>query len=189
MVINLTQVGAILTLLILMIILGALPLIKWIFDGLTGRQLQHLGTGNLSVSAAFQQGGKLIGILAVLSEASKGMIAILVPRFFFPHHPAIEILSLIALVIGRYWATRGAGVTNVFWGMMIHDWQASLISALISLISFKSIKNRFIRYSITLLSLGGLLIWHHYFYPLYITMVVLLITLMLAILQRIPDDL
>jgi len=38
---------------------------------LTGRELAQLGTGNIGVSAAFYHGGKLAGILAVLSEALK----------------------------------------------------------------------------------------------------------------------
>jgi len=49
-------------------LLGGLPLIAWITYGLTKRQLSELGTGGISVSAAFYHGGKLAGILAVLSR-------------------------------------------------------------------------------------------------------------------------
>ncbi|PLZ79711.1 hypothetical protein CBP16_15675, partial [Fischerella thermalis WC217] len=47
-------------------LLGALPLIAWITQALTGRQLAEVGTGNIGVSAAFYHGGTFVGILAVL---------------------------------------------------------------------------------------------------------------------------
>ena len=50
-------------------LLGGLPLIAWITYALTRRKLAELGTGNIGVSAAFYHGGKLVGILAVISEA------------------------------------------------------------------------------------------------------------------------
>ena len=68
-------------------LLGGLPLIAWITYALTRRQLACRGTGNISVSAAFYHGGKLAGILAVLSEAFKGIAAVILARAFFPTEP------------------------------------------------------------------------------------------------------
>ena len=65
-------------------IIGALPLIDWITYALSGKELAKLGTGNISVSAAFYHGGKLIGILAIISEAAKGIGVVLMARKFFP---------------------------------------------------------------------------------------------------------
>jgi hypothetical protein len=50
---NLTPIWGSLTVFIACPLLGGLPLINWITYALTGRQLSKLGTGNISVSAAF----------------------------------------------------------------------------------------------------------------------------------------
>ena len=81
-------------------IIGGLPLIDWINYLATGRKLSQLGTGNIGVTAAFYHGGKLVGILAVISEAAKGIIVIFLTRLFFPTGSSWELLALIALVMG-----------------------------------------------------------------------------------------
>ena len=96
------QVWGALAIFILCPVLGGLPIIAWITYALTGRQIARLGTGNISVSAAFYHGGKLAGILAVLSEAFKGIAAVILARAFFPAGSPWELLALIALVMGRY---------------------------------------------------------------------------------------
>jgi phosphoenolpyruvate synthase/pyruvate phosphate dikinase/glycerol-3-phosphate acyltransferase PlsY len=130
------QVWGVLAIFIFCPLLGGLPLIAWITRALTGRRLGRLGTGNISVSAAFYHGGKLAGILAVLSEALKGIAAVLLARTFFPTEPAWELIALIALVMGRYWMGKGAGTTNVVWGYVVHDWRVALLVFLIGGISF-----------------------------------------------------
>jgi pyruvate,water dikinase len=80
---TLTQVWGSLIIFTVCPLLGGLPLISWITYVLTGRQLARLGTGNVSVSAAFYHGGRWVGILAVLSEAAKGIAAVLLARYFF----------------------------------------------------------------------------------------------------------
>ena len=106
-------------------LLGGLPLIDWIVRALTGQQLAKLGTGNVSVSAAFYHGGKLAGILAVLSEAFKGIAAVLLARAFFPTEPAWELIALIALVMGRYWVGKGLEPQMSFGVLrfMMYVWQ------------------------------------------------------------------
>ncbi|MFM6895775.1 MAG: glycerol-3-phosphate acyltransferase, partial [Microcystis panniformis] len=117
-------------------IIGGLPLIDWINYLVTGRKLSQLGTGNIGVTAAFYHGGKLVGILAVISEAAKGIIVIFLTRLFFPTGSTWELLALIALVMGRYWLGKGAGTTNVFWGLIVHDFVAVFLTLIISGISF-----------------------------------------------------
>lgn len=120
-----TQVWGTLAIFILCPLLGGLPLIAWITYALTGQQLARLGTGNISVSAAFYHGGRWAGILAVLSEAFKGIVAVLLTRTFFPDGSAWELIALIALVTGRYWVGKGAGTTNAVWGYVVHDWRVA----------------------------------------------------------------
>lgn len=136
------QVWGVLAIFIICPLLGGLPLIFWITYALTGRKLDRLGTGNISVSAAFYHGGKLAGILAVVSEALKGIAAVLLARVFFPAGSAWELIALIALVMGRYWMGKGAGTTNVVWGYVVHDWRVAGLVFLIGGISFTILRER-----------------------------------------------
>ena len=139
---NLTPIWGSLTVFIACPLLGGLPLIEWINYALTGRQLSKLGTGNISVSAAFYHGGKVSGICAVLSEAAKGICAVLLTRMFFPAGSVWEILAIVALVMGRYWMGKGAGTTNAVWGIATHDPIAAGLVCLISLVGFTIIRDR-----------------------------------------------
>jgi phosphohistidine swiveling domain-containing protein len=139
---SLTQVGGVFLIFVLCPLLGWLPLIAWITQALTGRRLRQLGTGNVSVSAAFYHGGRTVGILAVLSEALKGIAAVLMARAFFPPGSAWEMVALMALVVGRYWFGGGAGTTNVVWGYTLHDPIAAGLVFLIGGIGFTLFRER-----------------------------------------------
>jgi pyruvate, water dikinase len=132
----------ILVILIICPLLGGLPLISWITYALKGKQLSQVGTSNISVSAAFYHGGKFVGILAVLSEALKGIAAVLLTRVFFPDGSFWELIALIALVIGRYWIGRGAGTTNVVWGFFVHDPLVAIFVSFFAGISFTILQSR-----------------------------------------------
>ncbi len=123
-------------------ILGALPLISWITYGIKGRRLAEVGTKNISVSAAFYHGGTLVGILAVLSEAMKGIVAVSIAHTFYPNQGYWEIIALIALVIGRFVMTRGAGTTNVVWGFVVHDPLVAGFTFGLAAISFAIFRSR-----------------------------------------------
>ncbi|MGF1589046.1 MAG: glycerol-3-phosphate acyltransferase [Pleurocapsa sp.] len=186
---NLTPIWGSLTVFTLCPLLGGIPLIDWIMYGITGRQLSKLGTGNISVSAAFYHGGKLVGVCAVLSEAAKGIIAVLLARAFFPPGSVWEIVAIIALVMGRYWIGKSAGTTNAVWGIVAHDAIAAGLVWLISLISFTIIRDRaFGKYSalILLVVIIGL---RHPSQPEYAVATFALASLLAWIYQNIPDDL
>ncbi len=170
-------------------LLGGLPLIDWITYLITGQKLQQLGTGNISVSAAFYHGGKLAGILAVLSEAAKGVLAVLLTRIFFPNGSVWEILALIALVMGRYWIGKGAGTTNATWGIFVHDPVAASIVLLAGLISFTINRDRKLG-KLGVLGLLALIIGlRHINQPEYFLAAAALGCLLAWIYEQIPDDL
>src|SRR4028119_433933 len=170
-------------------LLGGLPLIAWITSVLTGQQLTQLGTGNVSVSAAFYHGGRWVGILAVLSEAGKGIAAVLLARYFFPTEAAWELTALIMLAMGRYWMGKGAGTTNVVWGFVVHDWKAALLVFLIGGISFTIFRDRITgRYSVLIL-FPLILALLHQEDPARIVTAIILGGLLAWIYQKIPDDL
>ncbi|MFB2978368.1 glycerol-3-phosphate acyltransferase [Microseira sp. BLCC-F43] len=183
------QVWGTLIIFIVCPLLGGLPLIAWITFALTRRNLARIGTGNIGVQAAFYHGGTLAGILAVLSEAFKGIAAVLLARFFFPNNPTWELIALIALVMGRYWMGKGAGTTNVVWGYIVHDWKVALLVFLIGGIGFTIVRDR---------QSGRL--WILILCPLILAMLYpreverIVVALALSILlgwiyQKIPDDL
>ena len=123
-------------------LLGSLPLIDWLSYGFTGQKLSQMGTGNVSVSAAFYHGGRGLGIAAVCSEALKGIFAILLTRLFFPPGSVWELMALIGVVIGRYWGGKGAGVTNVVWGLLLHDPMGTSLMIVLSAMSFTLWRDR-----------------------------------------------
>lgn len=123
-------------------LLGGLPLLAAIVHWVSNEDLSAKGTGNLGVSAAFYHGGTLAGVLAVLSEAAKGILVVLLARWYLPQLPSFELLALIALVLGRYSFKQGAGTTNTVWGILTHDWRIALLVALISGASFTLVRER-----------------------------------------------
>ncbi|WAL62317.1 glycerol-3-phosphate acyltransferase [Thermocoleostomius sinensis] len=184
-----TQVWGALLIFIICPLLGGLPLIQWITYGLTRRNLAQLGTGNISVSAAFYHGGTLVGVLAVLSEALKGIAAVLLARQFFPTQPQWEIIALIALVLGRYWLGRGAGTTNVVWGYLVHDWVTAALVFLVGGISFTILRERRSGKLGVLLLLSLMTVLRHPQNGPLIVATIVLCGLIAWIYQTIPDDL
>ncbi|MBD2197632.1 MULTISPECIES: glycerol-3-phosphate acyltransferase [Calothrix] len=178
-----------LTILIVCPLLGALPLIAWITYALTGRKLAKLGTGNISVSAAFYHGGKLVGILAVLSEAFKGIAAVLIARAFFSEGSTWEIIALIALVIGRYSLGKGAGTTNVVWGFLVHDPLVAGFTGFLAAISLMILQSKkIVKFGVLLLFPLFVLILHIEDFPRVIA-AASLAGLLAWIYLKIPDDL
>lgn len=186
---TLTQVWGALLIFTLCPLLGGLPIISWITSALTGRQLASVGTGNVSVSAAFYHGGRFAGILAVLSEAGKGIAAVLIARYFFPNEPAWELIALIMLVMGRYWMGKGAGTTNVVWGFVVHDWRVALLVFLIGGISFTIFRDRSSGRNGVLILFPLILALLHPHDLARIVAAVVLGGLIAWIYQKIPDDL
>ena len=136
------QTLGILLLLTLCPALGALPLTDWIVRLGTGRRLRRLGTGNVSVSAAFYHAGPWWGMLAVSAEALKGLGAVWLARQFFPIGSGWEWLTIAGVVLGRYWVGRGAGMTNATWGAIAHEPIAALLTALLTGAGFALMRDR-----------------------------------------------
>ena len=186
---NLTPIWGSLIVFIVCPLLGGLSLIDWITYAITGRQLKKLGTGNVSVSAAFYHGGKVAGICAVLSEAAKGIIAVLLTRVFFPTGSVWEIIAVIALVMGRYWMGKSAGTTNAVWGITAHDPIAAGLIWLISLVSFTIIRDRILGKYGALVLLVLIIGLRHPERLEYAAAALALASLLAWIYQNIPDDL
>ncbi|MBF2015693.1 MAG: glycerol-3-phosphate acyltransferase [Rivularia sp. T60_A2020_040] len=170
-------------------ILGGLPVISWITNASSKRRLAEIGTGNIGVSAAFYHGGTLVGVLAVLSEALKGVIAVLIARAFFGNGSYWELIALIALVIGRFWMGKGAGTTNVVWGFAVHDPMAAAFVFLVGSISFLLLRSKELaKYGVLVLFPLIVAILHFDDFAKILAAIVLA-GLLAWIYQQIPDDL
>ncbi|HEY9848275.1 MAG TPA: glycerol-3-phosphate acyltransferase [Leptolyngbyaceae cyanobacterium] len=186
---TITQVWGVLTILVVCPLLGGLPLIAWITYALTRRNLREIGTGNIGVQAAFYHGGTLAGILAVLSEAGKGIAAVMLARAFFPPGSEWELIALIGIVMGRYCVGKGAGTTNVVWGFVVHDVRVAGLVFLIGGISFTILRERQAgRIAVLILFPAILALLHPNEYPRIFAAIALAL-LIGWIYHRIPDDL
>ncbi|HIK12372.1 MAG TPA: glycerol-3-phosphate acyltransferase [Oscillatoriaceae cyanobacterium M33_DOE_052] len=170
-------------------LLGGLPFVALVLRILTKRDLRELGTGNIGVQAAFYHGGRLAGTVAVLLEALKGIAAVLLARYFFPHNPEWELISLCTLVMGRYWMGQGAGTTNVVWGFFVHDWGAGLMILLIGGVSFTIWRERRQGRTAVLVLMPLILGLLHPHQPERLIVAMALSLLLYWIYQKMPDDL
>jgi phosphoenolpyruvate synthase/pyruvate phosphate dikinase/glycerol-3-phosphate acyltransferase PlsY len=186
---TLIQVWGVLVIFVVCPLLGGLPLIWGIVYIFFAKDLRMLGTGNVSVSAAFYHGGRSAGILAVCSEALKGIAAVLLARLFFPVDAVWEVVALIALVMGRYWVGGGAGTTNVVWGYVAHDLVVAGLVCLISGVGFAVLRDRKqIQFGV----LGLLIIVTVLLHPGQPDLIIATVVLALLlgwIYTKIPDDL
>jgi len=183
------EIWAILIILIISPIIGAIPLIDWFTYAVSGKELAKLGTGNISVSAAFYHGGKLAGILAVLSEAGKGIGVVLLSRMFFPSGSFWEIIALIMLIIGRYWWGKGAGATNLTWGIVAHNPLASLLIFILGGVSFTIWREKQTGRISVLVLMVVVLSAQKINQPEYIFFTVILASVMIWIYRQMADDL
>ena len=99
--------------------LGALPLTNLIVKNLANIDLTKVGTGNVSVAAAFVHAGKPVAIFAVLAEISRGIVPVLAVKLLFPEIPTWQLIGLIFLVAGRYFIAQGGGIINASWGVLV----------------------------------------------------------------------
>lgn len=70
----------------------------------------------------------------LMIELTKGVGAIVLTRFFFPMSSPWELLALLAVAMGRYWRCQEAAMVAVFGGLLLHDWQITLIVGFIGFV-------------------------------------------------------
>ncbi|BAW96055.1 hypothetical protein NIES970_09760 [[Synechococcus] sp. NIES-970] len=64
-----------------------------------------------------------------------GLGAIALTRYFFPPHSPWELITLLALTMGRYWRRQEISLGLVWGGLLLHDWQITLTTSFIGVIS------------------------------------------------------
>ena len=114
--------------------LGAFPLTHLVVRMLADIDLTEVGTGNVSVAAAFTHAGKKAGIAAVLAEIARGIFPVLLAKVWFPEISALQLVGLTFLVLGRYLIARGGGVTNATWGTLVYSVTVTLSTGITGLL-------------------------------------------------------
>ena len=139
---TLTQVWGALLIFVVCPLVGALPLSRWVALAFARSRSPVSPVGNVGIAAAFEAGGTIAGGLAIALEAAKGIGVVLLARPYFPTDPAWEIVALMALVMGRYWASEAVGTTSVLWGAIAHNPVAAGLTLLISVLGFTIFRER-----------------------------------------------
>lgn len=182
------QLGEASLVIVLCIALGALPLVGWIVRAATGKDISQQGTGNVSVAATFQQVGVPVGILAALSEAAKGIAAVLLARFLLPQAPFWELLALVGIVMGRYRYGGSAGSTNVFWGLLLHAPLVTAATAAVGGLGYGLVRRpRFWQYAVLVLFCSGMA-WRYGDQPGRVGSAIALCLLLAWAYRHLPND-
>jgi phosphohistidine swiveling domain-containing protein/glycerol-3-phosphate acyltransferase PlsY len=169
-------------------LIGGIPLTVWITRCFAHKNLAELGTRNMGVSAAFYHGGTGVGLLAVLAEAAKGVGAVWGARQWLPPDPTWELVALVALVVGRFWIGKGAGTTNVVWGIVTYHWQIAALLFAVSGVSTSFVRDRKMRRWTVLMLLPMLIALQRQ--DLSETGVAIILSSLMAwIYTQLPDDL
>ncbi len=146
---TLQQFGGCLLVSIVCPILGALPLMDWMFYAITGKH-------SAKVTALVDK-GRLISFLTLSIEVFTGIAAVLLARFFFPFGSWWEIVALIGIVMGRYWSGKGGGIIAVLAGIALHDWATMAFIAMFTSIGLAVFRTENARKKLIFILLGLIL--------------------------------
>lgn len=137
--------------------IGSIPQ-AWIIAKLvTGNDLRQLGSGNLGVSNTALSVARWAGLLVFLTEAAKGMTAVLLMRAVGGSEFMVA-MGLLAAVAGTRWSiwlggAGGRGNTVGSAGLLVISWQILLLIGLVWVILRIVVRDSFLATRI------GLLLW------------------------------
>ncbi|RMF93432.1 MAG: glycerol-3-phosphate acyltransferase [Candidatus Schekmanbacteria bacterium] len=125
---------------------------------LTGKKLYECGTRNVGIANSFNTGGKVAGILAVINEASKGILPIVISKYFLSASYGEMLLFTYCSIVGTIFPvfTRfrgGKGRSSFSWALFLISSYGFIISGGLWLITLMLTKNAVISYNLFLLSL------------------------------------
>lgn len=118
---------------------GAIPFAYLATYVLKRKAITEEGTGNVGVINAFRVGGKGAGMVTVVGEVSKAMIAIGLAERFFPHQFYVKLLFVFASFVGTNFSIflrgrGGRGSTLFIFSMVLLSFPAFLILILIAIL-------------------------------------------------------
>ncbi len=75
-------------------------------------------------------------------EASKGIVSVLLARYYFPADPTWWLVALIALVYGQFWLRHSKQLLGVMAGGMVYSWQVGFLLVLMGGISLTLLREQ-----------------------------------------------
>jgi pyruvate,water dikinase len=146
---TLQQLGGCLLLSIVCPILGALPLIDWIFYAITGKY---------SAKTAISSDKNRLRLFLILAiEFVLGITSVFLVRCFFSSGSFWELFALLGVAMGRYWSGRGGGIIAVLAGVVLHDWLAMVLIFLFGTVGLTVFSEKKARKKLILVLLGSIL--------------------------------
>jgi pyruvate, water dikinase len=146
---TLQQLGGCLLLSIVCPILGALPLIDWLFYAITGK---YSAKTTISIDR-----NRLRRFLILAIEFFLGIASVFFVRCFFPSGSLWELFALLGIATGRYWSGRGGGIIAVLAGVALHDWLAMVLVFLFTTVGLTVFREKNARKKLILVLLGSIL--------------------------------
>jgi len=131
---TLIQVWGCLLIFVICPLLGGLSLAEWLMRRLPPPQ--HTGHRLFGIALS----GRLAIQIGV--EASKGILSVLLARYYFPTDPTWWIIALIALVFGQFWLRQSKQILSVVAGGVVYSWQVAFLLLLIGGIGITLLRER-----------------------------------------------
>jgi len=93
-------------------LLGAIP-VAYIVARLNSVNIFEVGSGNMGTTNVIRAVGPRMGVLVLLLDMVKGLIAIVAARFILPDNPDLAtVVAAIASIIGHNWSVFARIVTG-----------------------------------------------------------------------------
>ena len=115
-------------------LLGSIPsglIIGRLFKGVDVRKY---GSGKTGATNVMRTAGVLPGILVLVGDVGKGVIAVIIAKAILPTNGPIAAGAALACIIGHNWPVfarfrGGRGVTTYFGGLVALSWMGAVIGA------------------------------------------------------------
>ncbi len=123
---------------VLFFLLGAIPF-GWIIYKITAnKDIRKEGSGNIGAANVYRLKGKVYGIIVLMLDASKGLLAVLISKYAFKD-PLFWSLSALFTVLGHIFSPflsfkGGKGVATAMGALAVISPKAFLISLLPTII-------------------------------------------------------
>ena len=146
-------------------LLGSIPVAWLVCKWVTGEDIRCLGSGNVGVMNTALSAARWAGLLVFLSEITKGVLAVIVPRTLVSGELTdIAVgLSIVAVVVGTRWPVwlrfrGGRGNTAGISALILISWKIGVLLVCVWFLLRLLTKASFISTRLTLLLLP-VIVW------------------------------
>ncbi|MHB8621050.1 MAG: glycerol-3-phosphate 1-O-acyltransferase PlsY [Chloroflexota bacterium] len=122
-------------------VLGSIPFGAIVAENWKKVDLRQLGSGNIGAANAFIVAGKLPGVLVLIGDAAKGVLAVLAAGWMTHANQPAVAAAAVGAVLGHDWSLflhfkGGRGTSTTIGVMLALDWRVLGLAALAYLTFF-----------------------------------------------------